>query len=354
MDPEVDGRADKRDQRGRRNRDDSYSGMACKGSRVHLDMEPFFKTELGALYQGDCTPLLRQMIGNVQADLIFCDPPFNLDKKYGDHVDDDRIEGEYADWLREWLIECIDVLAPGGSIMVYNLPKWNIVAAGFLATHGLDLIDWIAVRVTQGFPRSKGLYRGHYGIIHFTFGRPRVLNKIRVPIETCRHCHGELRDYGGHRSKMSDAGVSVSDIWTDIPTVRHAKYKTPGWHGPQLSTKLVRRCILLTTNPGDVVLDPMAGSGTVPAVCEAEGRRWVAIEKGDCSIIQARIEQKNTAFHNSFDRVDLDITSKIKKHNKQKQDQDNSLETNHSTWQSLAKHDDLIQGSRYEETRKKW
>ena len=248
--------------------------------------------------------ILMSMIGNVKADLIFCDPPFNLDKKYGDHVDDDLPSLTYEEFLKNWLVKCVYLLSPGGSLMVYNLPKWNIIAADYLLSEGLNFVDWMAVRVTQGFPRSKGLYRGHYGIIHFTYGKPRVMNKIRVPIETCRHCRGELRDYGGHRSKMSDAGVSVSDIWTDIPTVRHAKYKTPGWHGPQLSTKLVRRCILLATNPGDVVLDPMCGSGTVPAVCEAEDRRWVAIEKGDCSIIKNRIEQKNTAFHKSLDRVD--------------------------------------------------
>jgi site-specific DNA-methyltransferase (adenine-specific) len=268
-------------------------------------IEPFFKTELGTLYHSDCNEILDyELYPELKADLIFCDPPFNLNKQYGDHVDDNLSDKGYMGWLRGCLYSCVEALAPGGSIMVYNLPMWNALAAEYLMGMGLDFVDWIAVRVTQGFPRSKGLYRGHYGIIHLTNGKPRVLNKIRVPIEICRHCKGELRDYGGHRSKMSEAGVSVSDIWTDIPTVRHAKYKTPGWHGPQLSTKLVRRCILLATNPGDAVLDPMAGSGTVPAVCEAEGRRWVAIEKGDCSIIKNRIEQKNTAFHKSLDRVD--------------------------------------------------
>ena len=189
--------------------------------------------------------------------------------------------------------------------MVYNMPD-VVHLVGVLAServascgyHGL-----IAVHVTQGYPRSKGLYRSHYGIIHLADGVPKTLNKIRVPIETCRHCKRELRDYGGHRDKMKN-GVSVSDVWMDIPTVRHAKYKTPGWQGPQLSTKLLRRCVLLATNPGDLVLDPMLGSGTTAAVCEVEGRRWIGIEKGDCSIIQARIEQKNTAFHKSLDVVD--------------------------------------------------
>lgn len=266
-------------------------------------ISPYFGTSTGSLYKGDCIEILQSLKGQVSADLIFCDPPFNLAKEYGDHVDDDVADEKYMDWTAEWLDSCISVLAPGGSVMVYNLPRWCILSGGLLEEWGFNFVDWIAIRVTQGFPRSKGLYRSHYGIVHLTNGKPRVMNKVRMPIEKCRHCDGELRDYGGHRSKMK-AGVSISDIWTDIPTVRHAKYKTPGWHGPQLSTKLVRRCLLLATNPGDLVLDPMAGSGTVPAVCEAEGRRWIAIEKGDCSIIKSRIEQKNTEFHKSLDWLD--------------------------------------------------
>jgi len=268
-------------------------------------MDPFFRTNLGELYQGDCVEVLRALqLQNVKADLIFCDPPFNLGKKYGEHVNDSMIRDEYLEWTQRWLDACIGVLAPGGSIMVYNMPEWCIEAAYWLRNEWLlRFIDLIAVHVTQGYPRSRGLYRAHYGIIHLSDGVPRTLNKVRMPLATCRHCKKELRDYGGHRAMMKK-GVSVSDVWTDIPTVRHRKYKTPGFKGPQLSTKLVRRCVLLATNPGDLVLDPMAGSGTVPAVCEVEGRRWVAIENGDCSIIQARIEQNNTAFHKSLDWVD--------------------------------------------------
>lgn len=277
-------------------------------SLVNSYLDPVFTTDLGVLHKADALQLLPFWVEDgKQFDLIFVDPPFNLDKEYGEHVDDGLSEHEYMTWMHMWLMQCARLLAPGGSLMIYNMPKWNILAASFLMSQlsdQLDFVDWIAVKATQGFPRSKGLYRSHYGIIHFTHGKADRLNKVRMPIEACRHCKKDVRDYGGHRSKLHDDGVGVSDIWTDIPTVRHTKYKAAGWSGPQLSSKLVRRCVLLTTKPGDLVLDPMAGSGTVPDVCEREGRRWAAIEKGDTDIIRKRLTENPVEPHESKDRVE--------------------------------------------------
>lgn len=275
------------------------------GGVAAMMLEPVFETQLGKLFRADCVKLMPFWVEDGEEfDLIFVDPPFNLEKQYGRHVNDGVPERDYVKWMHLWLMQCSSLLTPGGSLMIYNLPKWNIMAASFLmgSNAELDFIDWISVRVTQGFPRAKGLYRAHYGIIHFSKGKPRVLNKVRMPIEVCRHCKKDLRDYGGHRGKMKE-GVTVSDIWTDVPTVRHPKYKAEGWSGPQLSTKLIRRCLLLATNPGDRVLDPMAGSGTMPAVCESEERQWFAIEKGDTDLIKKRLE-KPIAFHDSKDWVD--------------------------------------------------
>jgi len=222
---------------------------------LSIFLEPVFTTELGQLYRADALKLLPFFSEDEERfDLIFVDPPFNLEKEYGAHVNDGLSEREYTTWMHLWLMQCERLLAPGGSLMVYNLPKWNVLAASFLmgtSFRELEFVDWIAVKVTQGFPRAKGLYRAHYGIIHFIKGKSDRLNKIRMPVETCRHCGKDIRDYGGHRAKLHENGIGVSDIWTDIGTVRHRKYKAAGWSGPQLSTKLVRRCVLLTTRPGD-------------------------------------------------------------------------------------------------------
>jgi adenine-specific DNA-methyltransferase len=46
----------------------------------------------------------------------------------------------------------------------------------------------------------------------------------------------------------------------------------------QTSSKAIQRCILMTTDPGDLVIDPTCGSGTTASVCEQWGRRWITID----------------------------------------------------------------------------
>ena len=60
----------------------------------------------------------------------------------------------------------------------------------------------------------------HYSLLYFSKGKPKTFRKIRTPIEVCRHCGGEIKDYGGHRHSMNPLGVNLKDVWTDIPPVR--------------------------------------------------------------------------------------------------------------------------------------
>lgn len=249
---------------------------------------PVFSTPHGDLFHADCLDVLGALPGPPCVDMAFVDPPFNLAKPYGAWVDDAKSTADYLAWLFLRLRLCVDLLVEGGSIFVYNLPRWNVLTGAMFEEMGLTFVNLIAVKETHGPPRKRGLYPSHYSLLQYSRGRPRVLHKLRVPIDTCRHCGGDVRDYGGHKGELKE-GLTLSDMWMDVPSVRHAKYKARGWKGPQLSTRLVRRCVLLATNPGDLVLDPMAGSGVTPAVCEAEGRRWVACEIGDAQIIADRM-----------------------------------------------------------------
>src|SRR5690348_16689645 len=87
--------------------------------------QPVYRSEYGALFSGDCLSVLPH-IRSHSVHTVFADPPFNLGKEYGEGTDDLKPDGAYLDWCRRWLAECIRVLEPGGSIFVYNLPKWNI------------------------------------------------------------------------------------------------------------------------------------------------------------------------------------------------------------------------------------
>ena len=251
-------------------------------------MTPAIETALGRLYQADCMAILPAL-PDESVDTVFADPPFNLSKNYGPQVDDSLAEQAYLDWCNEWITECARLIRPGGAFFLYNLPKWNIALGGMLSETGLTFRHWIAIEHTGRLPIQGRLYPSHYSLLYYTLGRPRAFQRIRTPIEKCRHCGGELKDYGGHRNAMNPNGVTLKDVWTDIPPVRHSKFKPPGRNANALSTKVVERAIGMSTLPGDTVLDPFGGSGTTYAVCEQRDRRWIGIELADVCAIRERL-----------------------------------------------------------------
>lgn len=248
--------------------------------------DPEVSTRLGNLYRADCLRLLP-FLPDDSVHTVFADPPFNLSKDYGPRVVDDR--ADYLDWCRAWLKECVRILRPGGSLFVYNLPKWNVMIGSYLQESGLEFRHWVAVEQNNRLPIRGRLYPSHYSLIYYAKGRPRTFHRIRTPIATCRHCGKEIKDYGGHRKAMHPDGVSLKDVWTDIPPVRHSKFKPTSRRCNSLSTKILDRVIEMSTQPGDVVLDPFGGSGTTYAVCERKNRRWIGIELGDTQAIVERL-----------------------------------------------------------------
>ena len=152
-----------------------------------------FTSQMGMLFQGDLIDLLP-FIRSESVNTVFADPPFNLSKKYGKRVNDNRSDEEYVSWCREWLDHCIRILKPGGSIFIYNLPKWNIILGNYLTESGLTFRHWIAVNIKLSLPIPGRLYPSHYSLLYYTKGKPDTFKKIRTPIETCRHCGKELKD----------------------------------------------------------------------------------------------------------------------------------------------------------------
>lgn len=276
--------------------------------------EPVYRTDLGYLYQGDCIPWLRSLPGG-SVHAVFADPPFNLGKNYGKNISDQMKEDEYIEWSQAWLEECIRILAPGGTLFVFNLPKWLIPYGAFLNEKGMLFRHWIACRMPKAYPRGKKMSPAHYGLLYYTKGDPRTFNKVYVPIPTCRHCGGEIRDYGGHRKKLNPKGINLMDvfeapeevwedvegavqdgwteaeeIWDDIPPVRHSKYKVRELKRNELAPIMLERVIAMSTNKGEVVVDPFGGSGTTYYAAEKMGRGWMGIELGEVQSIIQRLE----------------------------------------------------------------
>jgi len=262
-----------------------------------------FRTSLGVVFNADCMSVLPS-IRDSSVDTVFADPPFNLDKQYGSKVNDNLTENAYLDWSKIWISQCIRVLKPGGAFFLYNLPKWNIPLGAFLNEEGMLFRHWVAVNIKLSLPIPGRLYPSHYSLLYYTKGKPRTFRKIRTPIKVCRHCSKELKDYGGHRNAMNPNGVNLTDVWDDIPPVRHRKFKSEKRSENQLSTKLVNRVVQMTTRPGGVVLDPFGGSGTTFDVCERANRYWIGIEKESCEAIVERLSTPIVCPHEHDDFVE--------------------------------------------------
>lgn len=255
------------------------------------ELQAAITTRFGALFNMDCLKLLEQM-HDESVDCVFADPPFNLGKVYGDHFSDNMTEAEYLDWCRQWLSECIRVLKPGGSLFVYNIPKWQISLGAFLMEQeALVFRNWIAVQMKNNFPRGNQLYPAHYGLLYYTKGAAKAFNRdaVRYPMPLCRHCKKPIPDWGGYKNTLHEQGVNLSDIWTDTVPQRHRNTKTRAVGVNELDPKIPTRAILLSTNPGDVVFDPFGGGGSTYRHAEENGRFWIGSETGSTEAIAAKL-----------------------------------------------------------------
>ncbi|MET1968193.1 site-specific DNA-methyltransferase [Enterococcus gallinarum] len=279
---------------------------------------PTFRTDFGKLYNEDSL-LLMEEIESDSIDLIFADPPFNLGKKYDSLINDKLDHESYLRWNEQWIKECVRILKPGGSIFIWNIPKWSIPTANILGKY-LTLRHWIAVDMKYGLPIPNKLYPAHYSLLYYTKGpKPNTFHPDRLPLEVCKKCGHELKDYGGYKNRMNPKGVSLSDVWHDIYPVRHAKYKNR--QSNELPVKLLERIISMASEEGDLVFDPFGGSGTTYVVAEVLKRHWIGSEIGSINLIEERLNNiKDTVsqienIQKNLNQLFLPETKKIREKN---------------------------------------
>jgi site-specific DNA-methyltransferase (adenine-specific) len=167
------------------------------------------------------------------------------------------------------------VTKPTGSILVHNIPKWLTYYAAILNknAHFRHWIAWDAMSA----PLGKTLLPAHYGTLFYSKeAKGTKFFEIRAPHKTCRVCNSYLKDYGGKKDQMHPFGYLVSDVWTDIHRIRHAKRRDE--HPCQLPIPLLERLILMTTDEGDIVLDPFLGTGTTAVAAKQLNRHYIGIE----------------------------------------------------------------------------
>ncbi len=228
---------------------------------------------LDNILQGDCLTLFRDIPDN-SVDITFADPPFNLKKKYNSTKDSLALQ-EYLGWCEQWINEMVRVTKPTGLIFVHNIPKWLTYYAEFLnkVAYFKHWISWDA----PTSPMGKTLQPAHYGVLFYEKDPKQTkFYEIRYPHKRCRKCNYLHKDYGGKKTGLHPFGPLVSDVWTDIHRIKHNKYRDE--HPCQLPIHLLERIILMSTDEGDIVLDPFSGTGTTAIAAKRLGRRYIGFE----------------------------------------------------------------------------
>lgn len=228
---------------------------------------------LNRIIQGDCLALFRDIPDN-SVDITFADPPFNLKKKYNS-TKDSLLLREYLDWCELWIGEMVRVTKQTGSIFVHNIPKWLTYYTTSL-NRSACFKHWISWDAPTS-PMGKTLQPSHYGILFYTKDpKQNKFYEIRYPHKRCRKCSYLYKDYGGKKPLLHPFGPLLSDVWTDIHRVKHNKYRDE--HPCQLPIHLLERIILMSTDKGDIVLDPFSGTGTTAIAAKRLGRNFIGFE----------------------------------------------------------------------------
>ena len=237
---------------------------------------------------GDCVAGLRTL-GDATVDLAFADPPFNIGYKY-DVYDDKKAADAYLGWTREWTAEVARVLTPTGSF-------WLAIGDEFAAelkvmVHrelGLSLRSWVVWYYTFGVNCKSKFTRSHAHLFYFVRDPKRFTfnaDAIRVP-SARQLVYGDKRANSAGRlpddtwilrpQDVPDGFPADGDTW-HVPRVCGTYKERAGWHGCQMPEQVLGRIIRASSNPGDLVLDPFAGSGTTLAVARKLGRRALGFE----------------------------------------------------------------------------
>lgn len=225
-------------------------------------------------------------------DLAICDGPYGVTNKKWDRIGS----------VQEFNLRVIQTLAPklkeGAALYLFGKPDC------------IDFIDYrqhlnLRAKIVWYQPsrlaQGRLNYTNNYDIIcYFIKGeRPATYNldAIRVAqmveLEHRRRCENVPSVVNGKygKTKFNEKGKNPGDVWGDIKQLTYKSRELvsrDALNTIQKPEKLIERIVLASSNPGDLVLDPFAGTGTVPVVCARHGRRFIAFESNANMVISSR------------------------------------------------------------------
>lgn len=231
------------------------------------------------------------------ADLIVADPPYNMNKSFNNDRFARRKSHEYEEYTRNWIRRIEPLLKDEGSIYVCCDWESSLIIGNVLG-------EFFNVRNRITWQREKGRgaasnWKNSMEDIWFaTKGDSYTFNlddvKLRRKVIAPYKNNGVPKDW-----EETDGGkfrdTCPSNFWDDI-TVPFWSMEENTAHPTQKPEKLIAKLILASSNEGELVFDPFAGSGTTCVTAKKLGRRYIGIEKDEryCIWAQQRLEMAET------------------------------------------------------------
>lgn len=249
---------------------------------------------LNSICQGDCAEIMRGL-PEKSVDLIFADPPYNLqlggdlhrpNNSLVDACDDhwDQFESlqTYDEFTREWLSAARHALSDEGAIWVIG-SYHNIFRLGYILQDlGFWILNDIIWRKANPMPNFRGrrFTNAHETLIWAAKSKE---SKYRFNYESMKALNEDLQMRSDWYLPLCTGGERLKDA------------NGQKAHPTQKPESLLYRVLMASTNPGDVVLDPFFGTGTTGAVAKKLGRSYIGIERESSYIEVAEDRLKKIA-----------------------------------------------------------
>jgi len=222
------------------------------------------------IYHGDCVAGMNALPAEY-ADCIVADPPYRYGLDYGSgSFNDGMSDAAFLAFTHSWVSSAVRVLSPVGSLWILAPDEWlgeTIVYVKRLGLTVQNLVVWhesFGVQTTKKFARTKRTWV--YATKHPS---RRTFNRVYVPSKR----QTEYQD-----PRANPLGKTPDDVWTEFPRVCGTFAERVPNVPTQLPLAMVERIVTVSTNVGEMVIDPFSGSGTTAVACQRLNRRFKCYE----------------------------------------------------------------------------
>ncbi len=212
-------------------------------------------------------------------DLLFIDPPYNLNKNFNSQKFRARSNGEYEQWMEQWFVLLLPLLKKDASVYVCSEWKTSGVVQRICERY-LKVRNRITWEREKGRGAKNNWKNSSEDIWFCTVSDNYYFNveavKLKRRVLAPYKADGKPKDWittGNEKFRLT----YPSNLWTDI-TVPFWSMPENTPHPTQKPEKLIAKIILASTEKGDIVFDPFAGSGTTAVVAKKLGRKFVGVE----------------------------------------------------------------------------